>query len=255
VTASLRRPLLRVSANGAADAHALVRGVSLGADGARFELVVPQRLLRTDGSTLEPLALPLELSLLGRQQVTNASLAALAALLAGATPDAVRAAFARMPALSRRMQVVHPRDPFILDDTVGNPASLRAVFEAAAAIPHERLRVGYAVRGARGATINRYNAEELAECVAGTAPELVVTASEEAADERNHVSDEDWAIVPEVLRGRGVEFRAERTLHDAVTSLVLGAGPGDLVLLLGAQGMDGGADIARDALSGRARVA
>jgi hypothetical protein len=61
--------------------------------------------------------------------------------------------------------------------------------------------------------------------------------------------------VQEVLRGRGVEFRAERTLHDAVTSLVLGAGPGDLVLLLGAQGMDGGADIARDALNGRARVA
>ena len=255
VTASLRRPLLRVSANGAADAHALVQGITLGADGARFELVVPQRLLRTDGSTLEPLALPLQLSLLGRQQVTNAALAALAALLAGATPEAVRTAFAGMPALARRMEVIHPRDPFILDDTVGNPASLRAVFEAAAAIPHERMLIGYAVRGARGTTINRSNAEELAECVADTAADLVVTASEDAADERNLVSDEEWSVVQEVLRGRGVEFRAERTLHDAVTSLVLGAGPGDLVLLLGAQGMDGGADIARDALSGRARVA
>jgi UDP-N-acetylmuramoyl-L-alanyl-D-glutamate--2,6-diaminopimelate ligase len=255
VTASLRRPLVRVSAAAAAGAQAHVRGIALGAEGTRFDLVVPQKLLRTDGSTLDALELPLMLSILGRQQVTNAALAAVAALLAGATPDAVRLAFAGMPAPARRMQVVHRGDPFIIDDTVGNPASLRAVFETAAAIPHERLLVAYAVRGARGVAINRYNAEELASCLTETATELVITASDDAADDRNRVSDEEWSVVLEVLRGQGLKFRAERALHDAVQTLVQDAGAGDLVLLLGAQGLDGGADIAREVLGGRTRVA
>lgn len=164
-------------------------------------------------------------------------------------------ALASMPAVTRRMEVIHPADPFILDDTVGNPASLRAVFEMANAIRHERLRVVYAVRGARGAIINRSNAEALAECLQDTAAELVVTASEDAADERNRVQHDEWTAVLSALRERGVAFGAEPTLRAAVASVVGGAGPGDLILLLGAQGMDGGAAIAREVLATRARVA
>jgi UDP-N-acetylmuramoyl-L-alanyl-D-glutamate--2,6-diaminopimelate ligase len=212
-------------------------------------------MLRADGSTLEAMTLPVELSLLGRQQVTNAALAATAALLAGAAPAAVRDAFAAMAQLRRRMQVVHPRDPFVLDDTVGNPESIRAVFETVTAIPHERLLVAYAVRGSRGLTINRCNAEALAESLNGAPVQLVVTTSEDVADERNRVTAEEREVVDATLRARGIAFHSEPSLHEAVTSLVRDAGAGDLVLLLGAQGMDRGAEIARDALGGRARVA
>jgi UDP-N-acetylmuramoyl-L-alanyl-D-glutamate--2,6-diaminopimelate ligase len=255
VTASLRRPMVRVAGVDTTAADVYARGVTLGPEGTRFELTMAHPLMRADGSTVEPVTIPVELSLLGRQQVTNAALAATAALLAGATADGVRQAFAAIPQPVRRMQVVHPRDPFVLDDTVGNPASIRAVFETVAAIPHERLFVAYAVRGARGTAINRCNAEALAECVSGAPVELVVTASEDAADERNRVTEPEWEAVVATLRARGIGFRAEPALRAAVADLVGAAGAGDLVLLLGAQGMDRGADVAREALRGRTRVA
>jgi UDP-N-acetylmuramoyl-L-alanyl-D-glutamate--2,6-diaminopimelate ligase len=255
LTASLRRPLIRVSGGEHPDAHVQARGVELGSNGTTFELAIARRLMRADGSTLEPLTIPLELSLLGRQQVTNASLAATAALLTGATPEAIRRAFATMPQVTRRMQVVHARDPFILDDTVGNPASLQAVFETVASIPHARLLVAYAVRGSRGVTINRYNAEALAASVETVPAEIVLTSSEDATDDRNRVTEEEWNTVTAVLRERDIAFRIEPSLRDAVTSLVDSAGAGDLVLLLGAQGMDAGAQIARETLATRSRVA
>ena len=255
VTGGLRRPLVRVGTTEADELDVIVQAVTLGASGSRFELVVRQPLMRTDGSTLEPLTLPLELSLLGSQQVTNAALATTAALLAGAAPDAARRALATMPPVRRRMQVVHPRDPVVFDDTVGNPASMLAVFETAAAIPHERLFVVYAVRGARGASINRCNAEALAACLASMPGKLIVTTSDDQTDERNCVEDEESSAAYEALREGGIEFQAEPTVRAAVTRLLEEAGARDLVLLLGAQGMDCGAAMALEAIAARTRVA
>jgi UDP-N-acetylmuramoyl-L-alanyl-D-glutamate--2,6-diaminopimelate ligase len=255
VTTGLRCPLIGVSVLGAEDATVAIRGVTLGERGTAFELELRRPLTRIDGSTLEPFVLPLTFSLLGSQQTINAALATIAALLAGATHEGARTALASMPPVTRRMEVIHPADPFILDDTVGNPASLRAVFEMADAIPHERLRVVYAVRGARGTLINLSNAEALAECLQATAAELVVTASEDVADERNRVGHDEWTAVLSALREREIAFHAEPTLRAAVASVVGDAGHGDLILLLGAQGMDGGSAIAREVLAARARVA
>lgn len=255
VTASLHRPMIRVSGAESAGAHVQARGVELGAGGTRFELALTGRLMRPDGSTIEPLTIPVELSLLGSQQVTNAALAATAALLTGASPEAIRRAFAAMPQVRRRMQVVHSRDPLILDDTVGNPASLRAVFETISTIPHRRLFIAYAVRGSRGVTINQCNAEALATCVESLPATIVVTSSDDAADDRNRVTEEEWSTVTSELRDRGIAFETEPSLHAAVSSMVREAGAGDLVLLLGAQGMDAGAQIASETLAGRSRVA
>jgi UDP-N-acetylmuramoyl-L-alanyl-D-glutamate--2,6-diaminopimelate ligase len=255
VTASLRRPLIRVSCAEAADGHVQARGVALGVGGATFELAVTRPIPRADGTTVEPLSIPIELSLLGSQQVTNAALAATAALVTGAGPDAIRRAFATIPQVTRRMHVVHAGDPFVLDDTVGNPTSLRAVFETVASIPHRRLYIAYAVRGARGTAINRCNAEALATCAASIPGEIMLTSSEDTTDARNRVTDQEWDAVVEALHERGIAFRTERSLHAAVASLVRDAGAGDLVLLLGAQGMDAGAQIARETLAGRSRVA
>ena len=255
MTAPLRRPLIRVSCTGSEDAHVQARGIELGIGGATFELAVMRPLLRADGSMLEPLAIPIALSLLGRQQVTNAALAAIAALLTGAAPDAIQRAFSAMPQVTRRMQVVHARDPFVLDDTVGNPASVRAMFETVATIPHRRLLVAYAVRGSRGVTINRSNAEALASCLESLSADVVLTSSDDTADERNRVTEEEWVTVTSALRERGIAFRGEPSLHAAVSSLIAEAGAGDLLLLLGAQGMDRGARIAAEALAARSRVA
>ncbi len=84
---------------------------------------------------------------------------------------------------------------------------------------------------------------------------MVVTASEEATDAANVVQPEEEDAVLYELRTRvpGVEYRPR--LDDAIGFALGRAARRDLVLLLGAQGMDGGADIAASWLQRHGEVA
>jgi UDP-N-acetylmuramoyl-L-alanyl-D-glutamate--2,6-diaminopimelate ligase len=64
------------------------------------------------------------------------------------------------------------------------------------------------------------------------------------------VSDDERAAVLETLGRAGVPYVFEPTLDGAVRRTLDGCRPEELVLLLGAQGMDGAAGLVRRALSG-----
>ena len=76
----------------------------------------------------------------------------------------------------------------------------------------------------------------------------MITASEDQAGARDRVRDDEREAVLAVLREEGVAFSYEPALEAAVRRALEGSGEGDLVLLLGAQGMDGAADVARGLL-------
>ncbi len=255
VTARARGNLATVSLGGTEDASVRLRLLQQHLNGASFVLEVVRPLCRADGRTLPAGEIRLDLLLLGRHQLANAALAAVAALLLGADTDAVRRAFAAPPPLRRRMEVVWRGRPLVLDDTVGNPRSLRAVFEAVRPIGGGGLRVVFGIRGSRGAGINRRLAATLAEALTalGTAPRvrLVVTASADAADAANRVRDEERDAVIGTLERERVGFDYEPTLTAAVERALDGCRPEELVLLLGAQGMDRAAALVRSRLSAR----
>jgi UDP-N-acetylmuramoyl-L-alanyl-D-glutamate--2,6-diaminopimelate ligase len=185
--------------------------------------------------------------------VANAAVAAVVALLAGGAPAGITESLAELAPIRRRMEMVRGSSPAVLDDTVGNPRSVDAVFATVRAIPHRSLRVAFGIRGARGPAINRRLAAALARAVRSVRSpvQLVVTASEDKAGARDRVRDEEREAVLSVLQEEGVVFSYEPALEAAVRRALEGAGEGDLVLLLGAQGMDGAAEIARRVLDTR----
>jgi UDP-N-acetylmuramoyl-L-alanyl-D-glutamate--2,6-diaminopimelate ligase len=244
------RPVIRVSAQGDPEADVVVSGLRSDAAGSVFALEIRRPLPRVDGGQLAPTALPLVLPVLGVHQVANAALAAVVALLAGGAPAGVTESVAELAPIRRRMEVVRQASPTILDDTVGNPRAVDAVFATIRAIPHQSLRVAFGIRGSRGAAINRRLAAALARAVQSAARpvRLVVTASEDAAGARDRVREEEREAVLALLHQEVVAFSYEPTLGAAVRRVLEGSGEGDLVLLLGAQGMDGAAGVAREVL-------
>ena len=226
------------------------------ASGSAFSLRVARELPGMSGRHIPPVALPLVLPVFGTQLAANAALAAAAALLAGASPEGVTDAVIGMRPIRRRMEVLRASAPFVLDDTVGNPRSLRAVFDSVrAAVPAATLRVVFGIRGSRGATINERLARALADCVRevqgrGTPVRLVVTASEDDAGPRDRVRPEEHAALTQPLAAAGVPFDFVPTVAAAVPRALEGWQPDDAVLLLGAQGMDGAAAVAMRALGG-----
>jgi UDP-N-acetylmuramoyl-L-alanyl-D-glutamate--2,6-diaminopimelate ligase len=254
LAAPLERPLVGVSMTGREGAAVLVEDFRMGAAGSAYTLRLTRALPRLGGGAVEPMALPLEQRVLGPQLAANGARAAVAALIAGVEPDAIARALAGAPPMRRRMEVVLDGGPLVIDDTVGNPASIEAVFDTAAAIAHERLIVVYGIRGSRGLPINEHNALALAARVHDVGARLVVTASEDVADERNRVTPEERDTVLALLRVADVPFLFEPTLEGAIRHALDDCGAGDLVLLLGAQGMDRAAVIARDVLGAGGRV-
>ena len=217
--------------------------------GTRIHLTSRVPLPRVGGGEVRAFSLPIELQVLGRPNIINAVLAATAGLCLGAEPEAVRGALSAFPAPWRRMQIAHRGRFTVLDDTVGHPDSIGAVFEVARKISHRGLHVIYAVRGGRGEEINRRDAETIAiwaECTG--LDSLYVTSSEECVDEANRVSPGEREAFLGPLKRHGVAHIYTDRLGDAVDRLLDGVGDRDLVLLLGAQGMNRGAALLRERL-------
>ncbi|HSJ32507.1 MAG TPA: Mur ligase family protein [Longimicrobiales bacterium] len=227
-----------------------VRRDSLSLNGTRITLNVRRALPRLDGSTLPSCTVPLKLQTLGRPNTMNATLAAAAGLIAGASPEVVQRALARIPAPRRRLEVIHRRGPIVIDDTVGHPDSITGVFEMAERIPHRQLRVVFCIRGRRGEEINMRDAEALAIWARRVhIDRLAITSAVDTADERNDVSAGERRAFLDVLQGASVPHTHHPRLDDAIATVVQDAVEDDLIFLLGAQGMDAGASIIERALS------
>jgi UDP-N-acetylmuramoyl-L-alanyl-D-glutamate--2,6-diaminopimelate ligase len=247
-----RRPVVSVSAAGNPEATVSVSGLRSDAAGSAFALDIRSPLPRLGGGTVPPGSVPLVLPVLGAHQVANAALAAVVTLLAGGTPIGVTESVAELAPMRRRMEIVRHASPMVLDDTVGNPRALEAVFASIRPIPHSGMRIAFGIRGSRGAGINRRLAVSLVRALreAGLPARLVVTASEGAAGVRDRVRPDERDAVLAVLRQEGLEFSYEANLADALRRVLEGSAEGDLVLLLGAQGMDAAAGLARSLLRG-----
>ncbi|MGI9182134.1 MAG: glutamate ligase domain-containing protein, partial [Longimicrobiaceae bacterium] len=133
-----------------------------------------------------------------------------------------------------------------LDDFGGHPNTVTAVFEVISALPWRRLHVVSGYRGTRGVPINRGMARALAIWAKRSGCEsFFLTAAEETSDERNWAQPEERSAFQEELRREGVSFVAEDRMDRAIQQAVERVGEGDLLLILGTQGMDGAAAAAQ----------
>jgi UDP-N-acetylmuramoyl-L-alanyl-D-glutamate--2,6-diaminopimelate ligase len=225
---------------------------SMDAGGSRLTLRSSRPLRLRLGGVREGFELPIRLATLGRSMAVNAALAATTALIAGVGEQAVTVALASFPAPRRRMQVLRSEPFLVLDDTTAHPESIGVVFDVVKRLGRKRIHILIAIRGRRGVQINRMTAEALAIWLERTpAATLVVTCSREAANELNRVSSrERQAFVGELDSG-GIAFEERERLDEGIELLLERAMPGDLVLLLGAQGMDDGARLLEEYLDRR----
>jgi UDP-N-acetylmuramoyl-L-alanyl-D-glutamate--2,6-diaminopimelate ligase len=240
-TRNLGQPVIGVSCRGEPGAAVQIEDIRIRNGASEFLL---RGVREVPGLELAPgFEMALRLPLIGVTQVANAAMAATAALLLGVAPGAIRRGLASAHPIHRRMEVIRPSFPVVIDDTVGNPRSLQAVFDTIRHLPSPgALRVLFGIRGMRGQQINARLAETLARCLEATGAELVVTSSDDVADDRNRVLPAERDAFIEAFRGaKGGPMTYEPSLERAVTRLVGDVGEEDLVLLLGAQGLDAAA--------------
>ncbi|MBE0465720.1 MAG: hypothetical protein IBX71_00630 [Candidatus Desulforudis sp.] len=245
----VRPDAVTVSVDGAADVTAT--GVRTENGVTKF-LVRVRRPLEGRTMTVTPGEFRVCTALPGRHNVYNVAVAFTAALLTGVEPEAAARAVSGFKGVSRRFEFLGRGEITVLDDTAMNPASIDAVFAAVSGLPFKKVVVVNAIRGNRGPVINGHNAAALARWVRllGRA-ELITTSSVSHAGPNDRVGPAEEAAFLNGLRRGGVCFRHHAELDAAVAEAVGRVTPGDLLLLLGAQGMDEGGALAVEMLGTR----
>ena len=188
-------------------------------------------------------------ALLGRANLRNVALALTFARQIGLPVAEAKDVLAGLRPLRRRMERTDIAGRVVLDDTAGHPESFDATFEVADLTPADRVIVAYALRGSRGAEVNLRNAVALADHAQTIgAARLVITEAADTARALDAVQPAEAAAAREAFRGRGIDPAWHETMKAAMEDVARFSRPGDLIVLIGAQGMDAGRDALCSAL-------
>ena len=237
-------PAVACAVDAPADITARIAHLSGG--GSRFTLAFARPL---PGCITAPRPLAVNLPLPGRHNVENALLAAAAAIASGVAPETAAAALASFRGVPRRFAVSRLAGLTVVDDTALNPGSVDAVFHTLAAFSRRRLVVAFAIRGRRGRAINAACAATLARWWQAAPFTLIVTAATGSVSVADAVDNDEKSAFCEALGKANVHYLFRETLSAAMETTAAAAGPGDLVALLGAQGMDDGYRLLRRRLT------
>lgn len=202
-------------------------------------LSVSRRGIECQFSFLKEETLELRLSLLGRHNIYNALSAAAITYLENVSLDIIKEALELFQPVSRRLEFHEEDGLLIIDDTALNPASYQVVFETISELDYRDLIIVNAIRGKRGVEINRDNARVLVEWCQLLQPKgLIITSSRESTGPLDHVEKEEEEAFLEEVRPCSYLFSPYLTV--SIEEALNLAREGDLLLLLGAQGMDEG---------------
>jgi UDP-N-acetylmuramyl tripeptide synthase len=162
--------------------------------------------------------------------------------------------------LKRRFRKIN-QSPLIIDDFAHNPEGIRATINAVSKLSNGNLKILCAIRGSRGKELNKINAEALGEVILSinrknsenlnknevkNRTELILSSSEDVVDEANFVEEFEENIFFDVLNRENIKYIHYKNLYDALYKIYTSSNVNDLILLIGAQGMDPAEEILKN---------
>ena len=141
-------------------------------------------------------------------------------------------------ALNRRFAKLN-EEPLIYDDFAHNPDGIKATISETIKLlaPDRTLYVVCSIRGSRGVEINKLNVEALVESMDENI-ELVLSSSNDVVNDLNFVEVEEREVFFDTLNENNIEFTHYDNLEDCLRETYDKADKKDIILLIGAQGMD-----------------
>lgn len=141
-------------------------------------------------------------------------------------------------ALNRRFAKLND-EPLIIDDFAHNPDGIKNTIRECIKMvnDNQKLFVVCAIRGSRGVEINKLNVEALVE-VLNDDVTLILSSSKDVVNSLNYVTPEEKDVFFEVLDRNNVRYTHFDNLKDSLSETYGLADKNDIILLIGAQGMD-----------------
>lgn len=139
--------------------------------------------------------------------------------------------------LSRRF-IKLKDNPVIIDDFAHNPAGIKLTIENGSVLGNDVYIVN-AIRGSRGDDINEEISQALVEALNNKNNyRLILTTSTDVVNHLNTVTDSELEIFTKVLDKNNISYELFDKLEESLIYTINNASDKDVILLLGAQGMD-----------------
>lgn len=215
--------------------------LSTGRANFTLEILKPIQL---KNRTIEPGSFAVKLGVPGLHSVYNAMVAIIIALLSDVSVTTIQRTLENFKGVKRRFEFVHENNITIIDDHFANPGNINVTLETLKFMDYKNLHLVYAIRGHRGATVNKENAETIVEWASELQlDDLIVTTSASHVTKLDKVSQAELAAFKQVMTAANINYTLYEELPAAIHESLSRAHTGDLILLAGCQGMDHGADI------------
>jgi len=129
-------------------------------------------------------------------------------------------------------------NPIIIDDFAHNPSGIKHTIENGSVLG-EKLYAIFAIRGSRGEDINKQIAQALVEVLNNQDNyKLILTTSTDVVNHLNTVTSSEQEIFTQILKENNIAYTLYDTLEQSLVETFNQANDDDVILLLGAQGMD-----------------
>jgi len=226
------------------DGHIHCKNLDLSTGRGKFTVEIVKAFKVHDTEYI-PGEFDIELSVPGLHSVYNSMVAITVALLCGVSVSTIQETLRNFAGVERRFEFIFEDDIKIIDDHFANAGNINVTLGTLKYMTYEKLHIVYAIRGNRGPTVNRENAETIVSWAGKLGiKKIIATKSISHVTEKDTVSDEEQQVFEEVMANANIKVNLIEELPDAIAEAIGNATAGDLVLLAGCQGMDYGAEIA-----------
>lgn len=215
-----------------------------------FTLCIQRGLTTLYGEEIEPFEFPIVLNLIGTHNVYNTLAAITTAIYFGMELEDIRRVLMNFHGVNRRLEKIYDKDFLVIDDFSHNPASYEAVFQTIQSMEYRNVIIVNAIRGNRGKNVNEDNAKVMANWygILGV-KKIILSLSNDIVSEKDKVSSQEIIVYRKIFNDFDIEFQFEDTLKTAINKSLEKVKKGDIILLLGAQGMEKGKEILENILS------
>lgn len=191
----------------------------------------------------------IELSIPGYHCVYNSLVAITTALSMGISSEIIQLGIKNFSGIERRFEFIFEDNFKIIDDHFANAGNINVTLETLDFMTFNQLHFVYAIRGSRGVTVNKENAETIVKWAKKlNVKEIIATKSIGHVIWKDEVTDEEEAVFLEIMKAAGIKVHLFDQLEDAIALSLKEVGDDDVILLAGCQGMDYGCNIALNQL-------
>lgn len=169
-----------------------------------------------------------------------------AAISLGIGIDVIAEGVKSYKALNRRFAKLNEK-PLIYDDFAHNPDGIKSTISETKKLLGEgrQLFVVCSIRGSRGVEINQLNVDAIVESMDENV-HLILSSSNDVVNSLNFVEDDEREVFFSTLKNNGIDFIHYDNLKECLTDTYKKADGEDIILLIGAQGMDPAESILKD---------